>query len=250
MNKIFSLGWYNHERSALVLRNHNKLIVCGPFLVPSLLIPNLGPKIQCTPSTRPGQGLVFLSAFYRLESTPSSTCSCDKYACRVPPTYKNYKTATAESVYTFAIDDNCSLCVFLQSDISRTTVRVSYLALHGAMVSMVLAPLLPSNSRILDNDPCHGPSLCILCTTLPRVPPAMVPYPASSSAFPGRDFVVVRGSVELLASDPISVFHATSSPFPMLQLELKASVVTTSSSGGASKTPQTTLGATHLLASY
>ena len=77
-----------------------------------------------------------------------------------------------------------------------------------------------------------------------------MPYLASSSTFPGRDSVIACEYVELLALDPISVFHATSLPFPMLQPVLKASIVTTSSSGGVSKMPQTTCGVAHALVSY
>ena len=82
------------------------------------------------------------------------------------------------------------------------------------------------------------------------MPLAAVPYPISSSAFPGRDSIVAHGFVELPIPDLISVFHATSSPFPTLQPGLKAFVVIASSSGVVSKMPQTMGSATHPLASY
>ncbi len=80
--------------------------------------------------------------------------------------------------------------------------------------------------------------------------PAGVPYLASNSASPSIDFVVAREFVELLAPDPISLFHATSSPFPTLRPGLKSSAVTVPSSGVVSKMPQTMRGAAHMLASY
>jgi len=65
----------------------------------------------------------------------------------------------------------------------------------------------------------------------------VAPYPTSKSASLSTDFVVACGFVGLPTSDLVSVFHATSSPFPMLQPGLKASAVTTPSSGVVSKMP-------------
>ena len=106
--------------------------------------------------------------------------------------------------------DNYPLCAFPLSDRSRTIVHVPHSALTMPLVSTALAPLLSSSSQIPDSDPCRGPGLCILCTTLPCMPLAAVPYPTSSSALPGRDSVAAHGSIEPLAPDPVSVFHATS----------------------------------------
>jgi len=78
----------------------------------------------------------------------------------------------------------------------------------------------------------------------------MAPYPASNFASPSIDSVVVCGLFGLPTPDPVSVFHATSSPFPMLQPRLKASAVTTLPSVVVSKTSQTVCGAAHPLASY
>lgn len=250
MNKIFSLGWYNHECSALVPRNCNGLTVHGPFIAPFLLVLDIGPETQRTPSLQLDRGLTFLSAFYMAGSAPSLTRSCDKYAHCGPPIYRNYKTAAVESVYTSTTDDNCRSCVFLLSDRSHTITWVSYSALPVLLVLVASVPLLPSSSQIPDSGPCRVPGLCILCTTLPRVPLAVVPYSASSSAFPSIDFVIARGFFGLPTPNPVSVFYAISSPFPTLLPGLKASVVTTSSSGVASKTPQTMHGAAHPLASY
>jgi len=67
----------------------------------------------------------------------------------------------------------------------------------------------------------------------------MVPYPASSFAFPGRYFVVVHGFVELPTQDLGSESHATSFPFPMLWPRWKVYVVTASSLSVVSGMPQT-----------
>jgi len=151
---------------------------------------------------------MFLSAFYRLGCNPSLTHSCKKYACHGLQTCR--KTTTGESVYTFAINDNCPSYVFLLSDRLRTITRVSHLALPIPMISTALAPLLPSSSRILDSGICHGPSLFILRTILPHTSLAVVPYPTSSSTSLGRYFVVASGFVELPAPDLVSVSHAIS----------------------------------------
>lgn len=153
-------------------------------------------------------------------------------------------------MYTSATGHNRLSCALLPPDRSCTKVQVPHLALHVPLVLMPLVPLLPSSSRILDNDPCRGPSLYILFTTLLRTPLATVPYLASNSASARIYFVVACGSVGLPILDPVSVFHATSSPFPTLRLGLKYFVVTAPSSGVVSKMPQAMHGATHPLASY
>ena len=127
---------------------------------------------------------------------------------------------------------------------------VLHSALPVPLVSMALAPLLPSISRILDRGPCHGPSLCILCTTLPSAPLAAMPCHASSSALPSRDSIVACGFVELPTQDLVSGSHATSSPSPTLRPRLKASIVTVSSSSAMSGMPQTMCDVVHLLVSY
>ena len=137
-----------------------------------------------------------------------------------------------------------------QSDRSSTITRVPHSTLPMPLVSMALAPLLPSSSRTLDNDPCHGPGLCILCTILPHVPLAVVPYPASKFAFPGIDFVVTCGFVELPTEGLVLGSHATSSPFPMLCPGWKVSIVTVPSSSVVSKMPQTMHDVVQPLASY
>lgn len=82
------------------------------------------------------------------------------------------------------------------------------------------------------------------------MPLAVAPYATSNSTSPNIGFAVSHESVELLALDPISMFHATSSPSPILQPRLKASVVTVPSFGGVLKAPQTMFHATYQLASY
>jgi len=79
------------------------------------------------------------------------------------------------------------------------------------------------------------------------MPLVLAPYPVSNSASLSIDYIVVHGIVGLPTLDPVSVFHATSSPFPMLLHGLKASAVTTLSSGVVSKMPQTMCSATHPL---
>lgn len=194
---ISSLGWYNHRHSALVLHNCNILTVCGPFLVPFLLVLDLALEIQCVASPQLGRGLTFLSASYRPRSNPSFTCRCDKCARRGLPTYRNYKTTTGESVYTFATNENYPFFVFLLFDRSHTIMRVLHSALPMPLVSMELATRLPSSLRTLDSDPCHGHSLFILGTILHHAPLAATPYLASNFAFPGIDSVVAHGFVEL-----------------------------------------------------
>jgi len=216
MNSILSSSWYNHRHSAPVLRNCNKSTVHDPFLAPFLLILDLFLEIHRAPFLPLGRGLTFLSAFDRLGSDPSLTHSSDKYALHGPSNYRNYKTVVGVLLYTSTTNDNYLSFSFLLFDRLHTIARVPHLTLPVPLISMALGPLLPSSLRILDNGPCRGLGLCILCTTPPLSPLAMVPYLASSSVFLGRDSIVARGFVELPAPDPISVFHATSSPFPML----------------------------------
>lgn len=151
-------------------------------------------------------------------------------------------------MYTSATNDSYPSCAFPLFDRSRTIAWVPHLALPVSLVSMALVLLLPSSLQILDSSLCCGPRLWILCTTLPRAPSATTPYPSSNSASPGIDSIVAHGFVGLPTLDRVSVFHATSSPFPTLLPKLKASVVTTSFSSVVSKTPQTTSGVVHLLA--
>ena len=113
-----------------------------------------------------------------------------------------------------------------------------------------IGPTLANSSQISDNDPYRGPRIYILCTTLLCTLLAGAPYPVSNFASPSIGFVSAHGFVGLPIPDPISVFHATSSPFPRLLPGLRVSVVTVSSSGVASKTPQTMCGVVHLSVSY
>jgi len=131
-------------------------MVCDPFLAPFLLVLNLVLGIQCVPFPQLGQGLTFPSAFYMLESAPSLTHSCGKYAHCGPPIYKNCKTAARESIYTSTTNESCLSCAFPPPDRSHTRVWVPQLVLPVPLVSTSLAPLLPSSSRILDNYPYHG----------------------------------------------------------------------------------------------
>jgi len=193
---------------------------------------------------------MMLSTFDKFRSYPSLAHSSDMSSHHGPLIYKNYKTVAGESVYTSTTNDSCLSCAFLLSDRSHTIVRVPHLTLLVLLVSMALAPLSPSSSQILDSGLCHGPGLCILCTTLLRVPLAVVPYLASKSTSLSIDFVVVHEFVGLPTRDSVSVFHATSSPSPILRPGLKASAVTTFSSVVVSKMPQTMRGAAHPLASY
>jgi len=160
---------------------------------------------------------MFRSASYSQGSDPSLAHNYDKCAHRGLPTEKNYKTIVVVSVYTFATNENYPSCVSLLSDKSRTIKQVSHLTLPVPLVSMALALLLPSSSRTLDTDPCHGPGLSILCTILPHAPLAMVAYTASNFAFPNIDSVVVHGFVKLPAQGLEWGSHVISSPFPMLQ---------------------------------
>lgn len=210
------MGWYNRGNSALVLHNYNKLTILSRFLVPFLLVLDLILEIRYAPSPQLGRGLAFLSTFYRLGSDPSLTHSYDKCSRHGLPTYRSYKTATGESVYTFATNNNHTSCVFLMADKSHTITRASHSALPVPLVSMALAPLLPSSSQALGSDPCHGPGLYILCTILPRMPLATVLYPDSNFAFPSIDSIDTCGFVELPTQGLISGSHATSSPSPMI----------------------------------
>jgi len=115
---------------------------------------------------------------------------------------------------------------------------------------MASVPLLPNSSRIQDSGPYRDPGLYILYTTLLCVPLVRVPYLASNFASLSIAFVVARGFVGLLTPDPVSMFHATSSPSPMPLPGLRASVVIVPSSGVVSKMPQTTHGAALLSVSY
>jgi len=63
----------------------------------------------------------------------------------------------------------------------------------------------------------------------------VVPYLVSNVASPSIGSVVAGGFVELSTQDLVSQFHATSSPFLMLQHGLKASIVTALSSSVTGK---------------
>jgi len=250
MNNISSLGWYNHGHSALVLHNYNKLTIRGPFLVPFHLVLNLAPKIQSTPSPHLGQGLAFRFASYRLGSDPSLAHNYDKCAHRGLPTYRNYKTIVGVSMYISTANDNCLSCVSLLSNRLHTIKQVLHSALLAPLFSTALAQLLPSSLQTLDSDPCHHPSLCILCTILPRMPLAAVPCPTSSFAFLNTDYIVARGFVELPTQGLVSGSHVISSPFLMLQPKWKVYVVIVPSSSVVPEILQTMHDAIHLSTSY
>ena len=137
-------------------------------------------------------------------------------AHRGPLIYKNYKTAAAEFLYTSTTSDNCSLCAFLPLDRSHTKARVLHLALPVPLVSISFVPLLRNSSQIPDSDPYRGPGLYILCTILLCMLPSGAPYPVSNSASPSIGSIAACGFVGLPTPDLVSMFHATSSPFPML----------------------------------
>ena len=195
---MFLSGLYNHAHSSLALRNCNKLVVHDPFLVLFHLDLVRGLEIQHAPSSQLGRGLTFMSASDKLGYDMSLTRSYGKYAHCGLLTCRNYKTTVGESVYTSATNDSCQSCAFLPPDRLHSRSRVSYLALPVPLISTALVPLLPSSSQILDNDPYHGPGLCILCTILPHAPLTAVTYPASSFSFPNTNFVFACGFVELL----------------------------------------------------
>ena len=169
---------------------------------------------------------MFWSASYRLGSNPSLARNYGKCAHRSLLPCRNYKIIVRVSVYISAANDNFLSCVSLLSDRSHTIKWVSHSALLAPPVSAALALLLPSSSRTLDSDPCHGPGLFILCTILPRVTLSMVPYPTSCFAFPNTDSVVAHGFAELPTEGLVSGSHATSLPFPMLWPGWKVFVVT------------------------
>jgi len=167
-----------------------------------------------------------------------------------PLIYKNYNIVAAESGYNSAIGDSCLLHAFLPPKQLHTRARVPHSALLVPPVSMASAPLWPNSSSILDSDPYRDHGLYILYTIFLHALLARVPYPTSNSASPNVGSVVVCGFVGLPTLDPISVFHATSLPFPILLPRLRASFVTVSSSGLESKMPRTTRSGTHLSVSY
>lgn len=86
--KIFSLGWYNRECSALVLHNCNRLVVHDPFRAPFLLILDLALEIHPALLLLLDQGLMFLSAFDKLGSYPSLAHSFDMSAHCGPLIYR------------------------------------------------------------------------------------------------------------------------------------------------------------------
>lgn len=132
---------------------------------------------------------------------------------------------------------NCPSCAFLPLDKSHTRAQVPHSALLMPLVSMESFPLLPNSSQILDSDPYHGLGLYILYTRHLHAPLIMVPYPTSNSASPSTGSTVACGFVGLPISDPVSVLHANSPPFPMLFPRLKDSAMTMLFSGVMSKMP-------------
>ena len=112
MGNIFSLGWYNHKSSARVLRNCNRLAVCGPFWAPFLLILDLALEIHPTLLLRLDRSLAFLSAFDKLGSYPSLAHNSNMSAHCGPLIYRNCRIIVVAFAQNFVANENDQLHVF------------------------------------------------------------------------------------------------------------------------------------------